>query len=691
MKEIAVILGIMLCVGIAGCFGEPLEFKGVTDSDTGSDTGSETGDDSEELPEICEDLDEDGFSGHGSLCQPESADFDCDESKNSVNPGAPEKCNNVDDDCDGLIDEDLTQECYTGTEGTLGMGSCVGGTQTCEAGEWGSCEGEQIPSLELCDEEDHDCNGDRTNGFNVNDDCSLGVGACESQGVFVCNDEGTGVECDALAGESEDEDCDGLDNDCDGVSDEDEDGDPLIQECYSGPEDTLDVGLCESGTQICTDGEFETCDGEVIPVNESDNENCDGVDNDCDGEVDEECECVYDANDPASQDCYTGPEGTSDVGECHMGVQLCEETDRWGPCEDEVIPVNESDNENCDSVDNDCDGEVDEECECVYDANDPASQCYTGPEGTVNIGICMAGLKFCYEDDRFGECEDQVLPEPETCSNMGVDDDCDEQVDNVPHIGTECNTGEAGVCNPGELRCISDEPELVCVRVTEPQPETCANPDEDDDCNGIEDDVEGLRDNCNTGEQGICAAGIQICAELELRCVRIATQGPETCANMGADNNCDGERDNIVNLGRGCNTEFQGTCRPGSLSCVNNALACTPYVFPTSETCDNLGADDNCNGIIDDCLTELEGRCSRGRWSCDPEEICEPMNTPVDETCSNTGADDNCDGLVDNVEGVGDFCIFDPGIGFCARGAGVCEDSVLECEITHPYTQVSCN
>ncbi len=82
----------------------------------------------------------------------------------------PELCNNFDEDCDTLVDERLTRECYTGPEGTLNVGVCQPGTQICNAGQWygrresgnytlGVCTGEVLPSEEICDGADNDCDG----------------------------------------------------------------------------------------------------------------------------------------------------------------------------------------------------------------------------------------------------------------------------------------------------------------------------------------------------------------------------------------------------------------------------------------------------------------------------------------------------------------------------------------------------
>jgi hypothetical protein len=102
------------------------------------------------------------------FAEPEGSDPNCDPTIGM--PIDKEHCNNFDDNCNELIDENLTMECYSGPPDTVGNAKCMSGDMVCEKGEWGSfiepegfiedlCMGEVVPTMEVCNGLDDDCDG----------------------------------------------------------------------------------------------------------------------------------------------------------------------------------------------------------------------------------------------------------------------------------------------------------------------------------------------------------------------------------------------------------------------------------------------------------------------------------------------------------------------------------------------------
>jgi|GEM_PF-3636586 len=547
---------------------------------------------------------------------------------------------------------------------------CMVGTQTCSGGYWSGCTG-ILPTTEVCNNKDDDCNGiiddvsnpetcacayggqpgeEECNG--IDDNCNVmvdDVRGGDSKEETHCGCFGEQVNITQKVLEPENPKCNGIDDNCDGIIDE-------------------DVAGCACSYTIFTPS-MDNLTSSKRP------EDCDNVDDDCNGIRDD----PYQEDGSAVGSNYLGADCGPPNSRCAGGKYVCSDNGLETVCDtmsgegltgdDLRVP------EICNAIDDDCNiiiddvwgGDSGEYCQCYQGIPESVEVCDgmdNDCDGTVdnveNPGQCACYTSLQLNTSNLYAIDSNITARKsskETCNN--IDDNCNRRIDEGLDLTCFCSGGFEGdprlrpeLCNGADDNCngvvddVTFSDTCSCYNGSRSKGELSEICDgSDNDCNGLIDETWlELGSACGFG---ICSGGVYECTTdgSSVVCSTIGGSlnkaSTEACDNI--DNDCDFVTDEGCPCSPGDNKTCgidQGVCERGYQACINGQWSnCIGGKGPGKETCN--GMDDNCDGVTDN----VGGGTSVKSARC----ACYGGAAKSDEKCD--GLDNDCDGTIDNVDG----------------------------------------
>jgi len=701
---------------------------GCPPDDVKNDTGTISGD-----------ADGDGFD----------AGDDCDDNDPDVYPGADEACDGIDNDCDGEVDEDGDTVWYADVDGD-GYGDEASTITGCDpasgyvdnADDCDDADASINPDAsEACDGIDNDCDGqideDGDTPWYLDAD---GDGYGDPDAVTYQCDQPTGYVSDNTDCDDSDEFispsalelCDTIDNDCDGEIDEDGDTPWYIDNDSDGygTEDDI-ITACYQPTGYS--GYSDDCDDTDSSIYPGADEYCDGIDNDCDGDIDE-AGALDESLWYADSDGDTYGNGGVSVTACDQPSGMVAD---YTDCDDSDPTINPAASEICDSVDNDCDGLIDDDDPSLTNPTtwyaDVDNDGYGDPLGSTVVS-CVQPSGYVSDNTDCDDMEANANPgETETCDD--IDNDCDGDIDEYGSTGSPTwyyDADSDGYGDPSRTVTLCDAPTGYVSDGSDcDDSDYDVNPGADEACDGIDNDCDGLIDDRDTGVidpdtwyMDADADGYGWAASPTTACnqpsgyVADDTDCDDTTAAAnpghaeycdGIDNDCDGDVDEEDSVDVSTWYMDADSDGYGGTTSVVSCYAPTGYVTDGGD-CDDADASANpgeaevCDGVDNDCDGDVDeadsldatawyadadmdgyGDLGVAQMACnqptgyvtdntDCDDGDDTIYPGADEYCD--GDDDDCDGTVDENPVDGSYLADDVD----GDGLGAAGSTILQCE-----------